>query len=381
MTTGKQVFSTISTNGQLELSIVDIETPTPGADDVVVRIEAAPINPSDMGPLFGPASMDQASMDQASMDGTGDGAKLVAPVPENRMGMVAARLGQTLPVGNECAGTVVATGDSPAAQALDGKLVSIMPGAAYAQFACVPAATCLVHNDTTSPQRAASSFVNPLTALCFLETMRMENHKAIVHTAAASNLGQMLVRLCQVEDVPLVNIVRTQEQADILTGLGAKYVCNSSDNDFMGKLTEILVETGATLGFDAIGGGKMGSDILTAMERAASRNASGLNTYGSSQLKQVYLYGSLDFSPTTLNRAYGMAWSIGGWLMPMLLARIGGERTGELRQRVADEINTIFASDYTAELSLQEMISPEAIARYLPKKTGEKYLVAPQKGL
>ena len=191
----------------------------------------------------------------------------------------------------------------------------------------------------------------------------------------------MLVRLCAAENVPLVNIVRSEEQAATLRALDAKHICNSADADFIDKLTETLIETGITLGFDAIGGGKMASDILTAMERAASRNASGLNTYGSSEHKQVYLYGSLDFSPTTLNRAYGMAWSIGGWLMPMLLARIGRERTGKLRQRIADEIDTVFASDYTAELSLHEMITPEAIARYLPKKTGEKYLVTPQKDL
>jgi NADPH:quinone reductase-like Zn-dependent oxidoreductase len=372
MTTGKQVFSTITKGGQLELSVADVETPTPGPDDVIVRIEAAPINPSDMGPLFGPASIDEARVQDA---------KLVAPVPKNRMGMVASRVDQKLPVGNECAGTVISTGDNDAAKALDGKLVSIMPGASFAQYACVPAATCLVHNDKTTPQRAASSFVNPLTALCFLETMRMENHTGLLHTAAASNLGQMLVRLCAAEDVPLVNIVRSEDQAATLRTLGAKYICNSGEADFLDKLTETLIETGITLGFDAIGGGQIASDILTAMERAASRNATGLNSYGSSQLKQVYLYGSLDFSPTTLNRAYGMAWSVGGWLMPLLLARIGRERTEELRQRVSDEINTIFASEYTAELSLQEMITPEAIARYLPKKTGEKYLVTPQKDL
>ena len=372
MTTGKQVFSTITSVGQLELDIADVEIPAPGPDDVVVRIQAAPINPSDMGPLFGPASIAEASLQDA---------KLVAPVPENRMSMVASRLDQKLPVGNECAGTVISTGDNDAAKALDGKLVSIMPGASFAQYACVPAATCLVHNDKTTPQRAASSFVNPLTALCFLETMRMENHTGLLHTAAASNLGQMLVRLCAAEDVPLVNIVRSEDQAATLRTLGAKYICNSGEADFLDKLTETLIETGITLGFDAIGGGRIASDILTAMERAASRNATGLNSYGSSQLKQVYLYGSLDFSPTTLNRAYGMAWSVGGWLMPLLLARIGHERTEELRQRVADEINTIFTSDYTAELSLQEMITPEAIARYLPKKTGEKYLVTPQKDL
>jgi NADPH:quinone reductase-like Zn-dependent oxidoreductase len=221
--------------------------------------------------------------------------------------------------------------------------------------------------------------VNPLTALCFLETMRLENHSAIVHTAAASNLGQMMVKLCKDENVPLVNIVRSQEQVDILKGLGAEYICNSSDDDFDAKLTDALEATGATLGFDATGGGELANVILTCMERALSKNAKGLNTYGSSELKQVYLYGGLDVGPTLLKRGYGMSWSVGGWLMPLALARIGMARTGELRQRVADELKTTFASAYTQELSLLEMMDPAQIARYLPKKTGEKYVVTAQK--
>jgi NADPH:quinone reductase-like Zn-dependent oxidoreductase len=376
MTVGKQIFSLITSSGQLELSIQDIEVPTPGEDDVVVRLEAAPINPSDMGPLFGPADMEQGKLETV-----GNEVKLVAPVPENRLAMVKPRLDKPFPVGNEGAGTVIAAGDSEAAQALLGKVVAILPGSSYSQYACVPAMACLVHNEGTTAIEAASSFVNPLTALGMVETMRLDNHTALVHTAAASNLGQMLNRLCQAEGVELVNIVRKQEQVDILKGLGAKYICDSSSPNFKEELTDALAETGATLAFDAIGGGQLASDILTCMERAASRNASGLNTYGSSQLKQVYIYGGLDITPTTLNRAYGMAWSVGGWLMPLFLARVGNERAAELRKRIADELKTTFASGYTEELSLREAIDPASIAKYLPKKTGEKYIVNPQKDI
>ena len=376
MTVGKQIFSLITSTGLLELSIQDVEVPTPGADDVVVRLEASPINPSDMGPLFGPADMTQGKLETV-----GNEVKFVAPVPENRLAMVKPRLDKAFPVGNEGAGTVIAAGDSPAAQALLGKVVAIWPGSSYAQYACVPAMACLVHKDGTTAIEAASSFVNPLTALGMVETMRLDNHTALVHTAAASNLGQMLNRLCQAEGVELVNIVRKQEQVDILKSLGAKYICDSSSPKFKEELTDALAETGATLAFDAIGGGQLASDILACMERAASRSASGLNTYGSSQLKQVYIYGGLDIGPTTLNRAYGMAWSVGGWLMPLFLARVGNERAAELRQRIADELKTIFASDYTEELSLREAIDPESIGKYLPKKTGEKYIVNPQKDI
>jgi len=375
MSQNQQVFSTITSKGELELTLQTSDMPTPGPDDIVVRMEAAPINPSDMWPLFGPADFSGAQFDASA-----DTPKLTAPVPEAFLGAVRARLDQTLPVGNEGAGVVVATGDSPEAKALEGKVVAVMPGGAFSKYVKVPANSVLVHNEGTTPLEASSSFVNPLTALCFLETMRLENHTAFVHTAAASNLGQMLVKLCKNENVPLVNIVRSQQQVDILKGLGAEHVCNSSDADFEDRLIEALDATGATLAFDATGGGELANIILGCMERSLSKNAKGLNTYGSSELKQVYLYGGLDVGPTLLKRGYGMSWAVGGWLMPLALARIGMERTGELRQRVADELKTTFASAYTDELSLLEMMDPQQIAHYLPKKTGEKYVVTAQKG-
>jgi NADPH:quinone reductase-like Zn-dependent oxidoreductase len=358
MNKNQQMYSTITASGELKLTLKESDMPTPGPDDVVVRMEAAPINPSDMWPLFGPADMSKADLAI-----NGNEATLTAPVPEAFLGAVQARLDQTLPVGNEGAGVVVATGDSPAAKALEGKVVAVMSGHSFSKYVVVPAMMCLPHNEGTTSVEAASSFVNPLTVLCFLETMRLENHTALVHTAAASNLGQMLVKHCANEGVELVNIVRSQQQVDILKSVGAKHICNSADDDFAEKLTDALEATGATLGFDA----------------ALSKNAKGLNTYGSSELKQVYLYGGLDVGPTILKRAYGMSWSVGGWLMPLLLARIGLERAAELRQKVADELKTTFASAYTDQLSLVEAMDPKNIARYLPKKTGEKYLVAAQK--
>ncbi len=373
MSGNKQVFSTISKDGQLTLEIIDGDIPTPGPDDVVVKMEAAPINPSDMFPMFGTANMEKAENKNG---------KLTAPVPQNMLGAVRARLDQTLPIGNEGAGTVIAAGDGDMAKALDGKRVGVMAnGAAYAQYVRVPAVNCLPHKDTTTPLQAASSFVNPMTALCFLETLRLEKHKAIIHTAAASNLGQMLVKLCKNENVPLLNIVRSGEQAALLKSLGGEHIVDSSGDDFFDRLTEAIDATGATLGFDAIGGGLMANTILTAMERSLSKSASGLNTYGSIEMKQVYIYGGLDMMPTTLNRGYGMSWGVGGWLMPYWLARIGMERVIELRQKVADEITTTFASAYTAEMSLAEALDPKMIARYLPKKTGEKYIISPQKNL
>lgn len=373
MTSNKQMFSTISSDGQLTVEIRDSDIPTPGPDEVVIRMEAAPINPSDMFPMFGTANMAAASV----QDG-----KLTAPIHEGTLGAQSARLDQTLPVGNEGAGIVVATGDSDMAKALDGKLVGVTAnGAGYAQYVKVPAMNCLPHKEGTTALQAASSFVNPMTVLCFLETMRMENHSAIIHTAAASNLGQMLVKHCHNEDVPLVNIVRSPEQVAILQGLGAAHIVNSADSDFFEQLVAAIDATGATLAFDAIGGGMMTNTLLAAMERSLSKNASGMNTYGSVDMKQVYIYGGLDMAPTTLNRGYGMSWGVGGWLMPNCLARIGIERMIALRDKVAAELTTTFASAYTAEMSLAEALQPDMIAKYLPKKTGEKYIINPQKDL
>ena len=369
---GLQLRSLVKKEGVLELSLVNEPTPAPKPDEVVVRVEAAPINPSDLGLLFG-----GADMGAAKASGTAANPVVTAPVPPEMLRAMAARMDQSLPVGNEGAGTVVAAGESPAAQALLGKTVAILGGAMYAQYRVMRASQCLQLPAGTTAEQGASCFVNPLTALGMVETMRLEGHTALVHTAAASNLGQMLVKLCAKDGIELVNVVRKQEQVDLLKSIGAKHVCNMGAPDFMNQLIEALVATGATIAFDAIGGGKQAGQILTAMEVAANRTAKEYSRYGSSVHKQVYVYGGLDRSPTEFNRAFGMVWSIGGWLLTPFLQKIGPAEAQKLRERVAAEITTTFASKYTARVSLAQALSLEAIGVYGKQATGEKYLVLP----
>jgi NADPH2:quinone reductase len=352
--------------------LASVETPAPAADEVVIRIEATPINPSDIGLLFG-----AADMSAARFTGSATAPVVTAPVPERAMKAMAGRLGQSLPAGNEGAGTVVAAGASEAAQALLGKKVSVIAGAMYAQFRTVKANQCLVLPADASAADGASCYVNPLTALGFVETMRFEKHTAIVHTAAASNLGQMLLKICQKDGINLVNIVRKHEQEAVLRGLGAKYVCNQSSATFMEDLTQALVETGATLAFDATGGGKLAGQILTCMEAALNKTAKEYSRYGSPVHKQVYLYGNLDMAPTEFHRSFGMAWGIGGWLVFPFLAKLSAETNARLRARVAAELKTTFASHYSKEVSLAQALSKEAIAVYNQRATGTKYLINP----
>lgn len=371
----QQLRSTVTSDGHLKLDLAHIDVPVPSSEEVVVRIEASPINPSDLGLLFG-----MADMSTATASGTGDAPVITADIAPNILKALKARVGKSLPVGNEGGGVVVAAGDSELAQSLLGKTVSILGGAMYTQFRCVTAKQCLVMPEGTTSAEAASCFVNPLTALGMSETMKAEGHTALVHTAAASNLGLMLNKICIADGIQLVNIVRKQEQVDALKGIGAKHVCNTSDDDFMQQLTDVLVETGATIAFDATGGGPLAGQILTAMERAAMMTAKEYSGYGSSVHKQVYIYGGLDRRTTELNRAYGTAWSVGGWLLTPFLKKIGFDAAEALRQRVANEIKTTFASTYTAEVSLAEALTIDAIKTYGKQATGEKYLINPNKG-
>ncbi len=374
--TGLQLRSLIKPDGNLELSLVSVETPAPGPGEVVVRMEAAPLNPSDMGLLFG-----GADMTTAKAGGTPDNPVVTAQLPPAALRAMAARVGQSLPVGNEGAGVVIETGSSAAAQALLGKTVAVLGGSMYSQYRTLGTGQCLLLPAGTTPEQGASCFVNPLTALGMTETMRREGHTALVHTAAASNLGQMLQKLCIKDGIPLVNIVRSQQQVDILKGIGATYVCDSSSTTFMGDLIEAVAATGATLAFDAVGGGRLAGQILAAMEIAANRTASEYSRYGSTTHKQVYIYGGLDPGPTEFNRAFGTAWGIGGWLLTPFLQKAGPEAAQAMRERVASEITTTFASHYTKVVSLREALQLEHIAAYGRRATGEKYLIRPNKGI
>jgi NADPH:quinone reductase-like Zn-dependent oxidoreductase len=363
----------VTSQGTLELSLHDVQVPTPAANEVVVRVEASPINPSDLGLLTA-----TADMTTATVAGTPERPVVTASLKDGSLGALSARVDQSLPVGNEGAGTVVAAGSSPAAQALLGKMVGVAGGAMYSQFRVVNAAACLVLPDGTSARDGASSFVNPLTALGMVETMRREGHSALVHTAAASNLGQMLVKLCLADGIPLVNIVRKPEQEELLRAVGAVHVCNSGSPSFESDLFEALKATSATLAFDATGGGTLASQILNGMEKAANTTGAEYSRYGSTVHKQLYIYGGLDTSPTILTRNFGMAWSIGGWLLTPFLQNAGAETIGRLRDRVAAELTTTFASTYTGEVSLAGMLQPDAFNAYNKRATGEKFLVTPQ---
>ena len=365
-----QLRSLVKESGELELSLARVPVPAPADDEILVRIEASPINPSDLGLLLGPADLATAKV-----RGEGADAVVTATIPPALMRAMAQRVGQSLPVGNEGAGVVVGAGRQ--AQHLMGRTVAILGGAMYAQYRVVKAADALALHADAAPRDGASCFVNPLTALGMVETMRREGHCGLVHTAAASNLGQMLNRICLQDGVPLVNIVRSAEQAKLLRDAGAAHVCDSGAPGFMDDLIAALVATDATIGFDAIGGGRLASQILAGMEVAAGRKGGGFSRYGSSVHKQVYIYGGLDTRPTELVRSYGMAWGVGGWLLTPFLQKIGAAEAQKLRQRVADELKTIFASHYTAEISLAEALQPAVMAAYSRRATGEKYLINP----
>ena len=369
--TGLELRSTVTRDGKLVLNLEEVQVAAPGPDEVVVRVEAAPINPSDLGLLLGPADITTIAA-----SGTADRPVLTADIPTQRMPAMAARLGESMAVGNEGAGTVILAGEN--VTALLGKKVGMIGGAMYATFRKLPASGVMPLPEGATAADGASMFVNPLTALGFVETMRAEGHKAIIHTAAASNLGQMLNRICIADGVPLVNIVRSEEQAAILREIGATIIVDSSAEDFQAQLTDAAHATGATLAFDAIGGGKLANQILHAMEAAASRGQP-YSRYGSSVLKQVYIYGMLDTGVTTLDRQFGLSWSVSGWLLTPFLMKAGMETNMRLRQRVADELTTTFASNYTATIGLAEALKPEVVAAYQRKATGEKYLIDPSR--
>ena len=373
--TGLQLRSLIKTSGELEISLVEIPTPEPAEDEVVVRVEGTPINPSDLGLLTGPADLSTAKA-----SGSKAMPVITAKVPQAAMKAMTARLDQSLPVGNEGAGVVIRTGPSDAAKALMGKTVSMIGGAMYSQYRTVKVSDCMALPAGTTAADGASWFVNPLTSLGMTETMRREGHKALVHTAAASNLGQMLNKICIKDGIGLVNIVRKPEQAEILRKIGAKYIVDSSSPSFMDDLTNALAETGATIAFDAIGGGKLAGQILSCMEAAINRDAKVYSRYGSSVHKQVYIYGSLDTGPTELVRNFGMIWGVGGWLLTPFLMKISAADRQRLRERVASELKTTFASHYTKVVSLQEALDLQNLAVYAKRATGEKFLINPNKG-
>ena len=370
--TGLQLLSHVKADGTLEVALVHQTVREPRDHEVLVQVLAAPINPSDLGLLVGAADMATA---RAS---TRDGLPVVtADIPIAGMRAMAGRVGEAMPVGNEGCGLVVKAGASAEAQALLGKTVALLGGAMYAQYRCLPAAMCMPLPEGTDPVDGASCFVNPLTSLAFTEVMRSEGHSALVHTAAASNLGQMLVKICAKDGIPLVNIVRSPAQVALLKGIGAQHVIDSSTEDFLPTLTAALIETGATCGFDARGGGKLAGQVLGCMEVAAVKRMTSYSRYGSDTFKQVYVYGGLDMAPTILNRSFGLSWALSGFLLTPFMAKAGPEVVSRMLARVVEELTTTFKSHYSHEISLHQTLQPDVMAAYNAKRTGEKYLIRP----
>jgi NADPH:quinone reductase len=366
------MLTLVKENAELEISLAKKPVPQPRDHEVLVKVLATPINPSDLGLMVGGADVSTARASTRD-----DLPVITASVPPAGMRAMAGRVGEAMPIGNEGCGVVVSAGGSPEAQALMGKTVALLGGAMYTQYRCLPAAMCMELPDGTDPADGASCFVNPLTSLAFTEVMRREGHTAIVHTAAASNLGQMLVKICAKDGIPLVNIVRSAEQVSLLKGIGAQHVLDSSKETFVEDLIAVLVETGATLGFDAIGGGKLASQMLAAMEAAAVKRMTSFSRYGSDTFKQVYIYGGLDMAPTTLTRSFGFSWSLSGFLLTPFMAKAGPEVVAAMRKRVVDELTTTFKSHYSHRISLTEALDPAVLAAYNAKRTGEKYLIVP----
>lgn len=370
--TNRTMLTELKPEGVLDLYLADLPMPSPKDHEVLVKVLATPINPSDLGLMTGAADVSSArAIDRGGCPG------VAMAVPEAGMRFMASRIGQALPIGNEGCGVVVAAGASDAAQALIGKTVALIGGEIYAQYRCLPAAMCMPLPDGTAPEDGASCFVNPLTSLGFVETMKMEGYKAIVHAAAASNLGQMLVKICKADGIPLVNIVRSQAQVDLLKDIGAEIVLDSTSATFADDLTQAIQDTEAFMGFDPIGGGKLAGQILACMEAAAVRRMTSYSRYGSDQMKQVYIYGALDVGPTILNRSFGLTWGLGGWLLTPFMAKAGGEVVGRMRARVAAELTTTFKSHYSHEVSLEQAVDVATLQAYNAKRTGEKYLIRP----
>tara|TARA_B100000497_G_C7675807_1_gene408248 strand:+ start:172 stop:1284 length:1113 start_codon:yes stop_codon:yes gene_type:complete len=366
----KEIRSTLSKEGTLTLGVIETSIPSPAAHEVVVEIHAAPINPSDVGVLFGLSNM--ISID---LIGTTTDPKVIK-YPEGIVNHMKGRWDKPLPSGNEGSGIVVEAGSDM--QHLKGKVVSLFGANCFAKYRCVPGQSCMVMNEGTTPEQAAASCVNPYTALGMVATMKMENHTAIINTAAASNLGQMLLKVCKADGIPLINIVRKKEQVDLLKSIGGEYILNSSDNDFKAKLIDAITVTGATLAFECIGGGDMAGQILDAMEKALASKADNYSVYGTTTLKQIYIYGSLNQAPTTFSRSFGLYWNIGGWLVSPIIQKLGVEGFMTMQKRVADEIHTTFKSNFHKSISLEQVCEPDHILEYVKAGSGKKYLVKPQ---
>ena len=360
--------STLRRNGDVEIALEQVRVPAPEGG-VVVEMLAAPIHPADMTLLF--ARADPGTAERVQRDGK---TVTVLRAGDAAAQAQASRVDVATAVGMEGAGRVVEAGPSDAAQALLGRLVAVRGNGVYARYNRIALEDILPLPDDVSASEGAAAFINPLTVLGMVELMRDGGFGGLVHTAAASTIGQMLCRLCREEGIGLVNIVRRPEQVELLRSIGAEHVCDMSGPDFEDELLRALVATGATLAFDATGGGDLASRILNLMERALPK-PEGYQHYGSNIRKKVFIYGTLDPSPLVLLKNYGLAWDLGGYLVFHFLESIGPERAEGLKRRVVEGLKTTFAMQYSHKISLAEACDPDVLRGAGRRATGEKYLI------
>jgi NADPH:quinone reductase-like Zn-dependent oxidoreductase len=357
-------------DGSLMLAIAEVPVAQPAGSEVVIALEAVPVNPSDLMTMLATAGPANARREN------GEVMLRVEPKPlEARK----RRIGQPLAVGLTGAGTVIAAGEQ--AEDLIGRRVSAisMTRGSFGEYLTLDRAACAPLPDAVSCRDAADVFCNPMTVMAMVEEVKLAGQRAMIHTAAASNLGQMLVRVCAEDGIELVNVVRRAEQADLLRGMGARYVVNSTEPTFAKDLAAAVCATGATIAFDAIGGGDMAGTLHRAMEEAEAAKMPAYSPYGSPTPKHVHIYGYLDRSPTVLDvDAYGMQWNVGLWFQGATLAKVSQERVGALLGRVIAGLNGPFASHFAHVVSLDQMLDPEVMAGYARQATGEKYLIDPR---
>lgn len=370
---GLQIHSRLGRDGTLCLSLDETVTPALESNEVLIAVEAAPINPSDLLTLFPGGEHGQLHAELVA-----GRPQLTTTLPPSVSEAFAGRFDMPLPVGLAGSGTVVAAGDN--AQSWLGQRVTALSLSLgfFSQYCKVTTAECAILPDNVSFEEAADVFCNPMTALGIVETVKLEGHAAFIHTAAASNLGQMLVKICREDGIELVNIVRRQEQVELLRDLGAKYICNSSAPGFAEDLVKAIEQTGAMLAFDAIGGGTMVHQLLSGMETAAAARLPVYSPYGSFENKQVYVYGRLDRSPMYIEHGdYGVLWGVQGWVLPIVQQQIGQQRVEALKERILAGLQSTFASRYCRQLSLAEALDPATIQAYCRQSTGEKFLIRP----
>ena len=367
----RQLITTLSLTGTLSLSLQNTELPPLGAEDILLQVQAAPLNPSDMSFMF-----TQADLSTLTFDYDASTPCVSMQLPDIIDKRHQHRVEQTLPCGYEGAGVIIEVGSSLSRE-LIGRTVSCAIGGMYADYKVSPLNAVIVMPEGVTPMQAAAAFVNPMTVLAMLETRRLHQHKALVHTASASNLGKILIRCCKQQSIPLVNLVRNSNQIPALMSLGADIVLDTSDEDFAVQLYDAISQYEPTACFDPIAGGDLLSHVMSTMERVFIDKQQQFSHYGSGVFKQGFVYGHLDNAPLRFTHQIGFSWSLRGWLLGDVLPTLSAECITNMKKSIQSEITTTFASEFNTTITLADILNPVQIATYTAARSNEKFLVVP----